>query len=200
MDTFQDEMRHDEASFLMGIVKIYFYFLYFLASSLRKIQYTKESTTMLFSKSINDRSKEAQHCCCLCLKCSDQQITKAGYQLPFPFSQSFFSLLQVAAACFVDEWAFVKFLILHQLTTSPSLAKSYTFINSCTREHSAKTQYQKFETNNPRKGFARPESQFLHSCFCERFIYSPDQSAYSAEGKYVDQTWEYIDRSQTHEC
>jgi hypothetical protein len=29
---------------------------------------------------------------------------------------------------------------------------------------------------------------------------SIDQSAYSAAGKYVDRSWEYINRSQTHEC
>ncbi len=43
-------------------------------------------------------------------------------------------------------------------------------------------------------------SQFLHSYVCERFIYFQDQSAYSALGKYVDRYWEYINRSQTHEC
>ncbi len=53
-------------------------------------------------------------------------------------------------------------------------------------EHTAKTQYRKFETNIPRKGIARAQSQFPHSCVCERFIYSHDRSAYSAAGKYVD--------------
>ncbi len=38
----------------------------------------------------------------------------------------------------------------------------------------AKTQYWKFETNIPRKGIARPQSQFPHLCVCERFIYSQD--------------------------
>ncbi len=42
-----------------------------------------------------------------------------------------------------------------------------------------KKQYQTFETNIPRKGNARPQSQFPHSCVCERFIYSQDLSAYS---------------------
>ncbi len=44
--------------------------------------------------------------------------------------------------------------------------------NSCT----AKNQYRKFETNVPRKGIARPRSQFPHSCVCERFIYSHYQN------------------------
>ncbi len=43
-------------------------------------------------------------------------------------------------------------------------------------------------------------SQFQHSCICERFIYFQDRSAYSTAGKYVDWSWEYINRSQTHEC
>jgi hypothetical protein len=48
----------------------------------------------------------------------------------------------------------------------------------------AKKQYRKFETNIPRKGTARLQSQFLHSCFvCEPFIYSSDRPAYTAAGK-----------------
>jgi hypothetical protein len=53
-------------------------------------------------------------------------------------------------------------------------------------DHTAKTQYQKFKTNIPIKGTARQQSQFLHSCFCVRFIYSHNRSAYSAAGKLVD--------------
>jgi hypothetical protein len=37
---------------------------------------------------------------------------------------------------------------------------------------------EKFEANNPRNETSRP--QFLHSCSCERFIYSHDLSAYFA--------------------
>ncbi len=69
-----------------------------------------------------------------------------------------------------------------------------------TVHRNAKTQYRKFETNITRKGMVRPQSQFPHSCVCERFTYSHDRSAYSAAGKYVDRSWEYINRSQTHEC
>ncbi len=58
-----------------------------------------------------------------------------------------------------------------------------------------KTQYRKFETNIPSKGIARPQSQFPHSCVCERFIYLDDWST-----EYVERSWEYIIRSQTHEC
>ncbi len=67
--------------------------------------------------------------------------------------------------------------------------------------YTAKTQCRKFETNIPGKGTARLQSQFLHSWFCERFMYSSDRPAYSAVGKQVGRTWEYcIDHSQTHEC
>ncbi len=64
-------------------------------------------------------------------------------------------------------------------------------------DRTEKTQYRKFE-----KIFLEKElcGHFPHSCVCERFIYSHDQSAYSAAGKYVDQSWEYINRSQTHDC
>ncbi len=80
-----------------------------------------------------------------------------------------------------------------------SVASTCTF--HCPSQ-TAKTKYQKFETNTPRKGIARPQSQFPHSCVCERFIYSHDRSAYSTAGKYVDGSWNInsINRSQTHEC
>ncbi len=35
----------------------------------------------------------------------------------------------------------------------------------------AKNQQRKFEMNIPRKGIARPQWQFPHSCVCERVIY-----------------------------
>jgi hypothetical protein len=58
---------------------------------------------------------------------------------------------------------------------------------SCT----AKTQYRKFETNISRKGIARPQSQFQHSCVCcERFMYSRCRYAryarISAVGQYTN--------------
>jgi hypothetical protein len=62
------------------------------------------------------------------------------------------------------------------------------------------TQYRKFETNIPRKGIARPQSQFPHSCVCERFIYSHDRSAYSAAGYICGPILEYINCLLTHEC
>ncbi len=51
---------------------------------------------------------------------------------------------------------------------------------TCTR--TAKAVYRKFETNIPRNETAWPQSQFLHLCFCERFICSHDRSAYPAAG------------------
>jgi hypothetical protein len=57
----------------------------------------------------------------------------------------------------------------------------------------------KIRTNILRIGIAQPQSQFPYSCVCARFLYSHDQSTYSATGKYVDCFREYINRSQTHE-
>jgi len=48
--------------------------------------------------------------------------------------------------------------------------------------HTAKTKYRKFKTNIPRKGISGSQSQFPHSCVCERFIYSHNWSASSAGG------------------
>ncbi len=43
-------------------------------------------------------------------------------------------------------------------------------------------------------------NSFIHICICERFIYFQGRSVYFAATKYVDWSWEYINRSQTHEC
>jgi hypothetical protein len=70
----------------------------------------------------------------------------------------------------------------------------------CKPPCTAKTQHRKFKTNIPRIGIARSQSQFPHSVSDLLVLYSHDWSAYSATGKYVDQSWEYINRSKTHEC
>ncbi len=40
-------------------------------------------------------------------------------------------------------------------------------------------------------------SKILHSYIRERFIYFQDRSAYSAAGKYVNRSWQYINLSHT---
>jgi hypothetical protein len=44
--------------------------------------------------------------------------------------------------------------------------------------HSLRTQERNFCLCIPRKGIARPQSQFTHSCVCERSICSQDRSTY----------------------
>ncbi len=39
-------------------------------------------------------------------------------------------------------------------------------------------------------GIVRPQSQFPHSCVCERFIYSQDRSIYFPAAEYADQNLE----------
>ncbi len=41
-----------------------------------------------------------------------------------------------------------------------------------------KNNTESWTANIPRKGIARPQSQFLQSCVCERLIYSHDRSAF----------------------
>ncbi len=36
--------------------------------------------------------------------------------------------------------------------------------------------------------------------YSDKFIYFQDRSAYSAAGKYVDRSWEYVNLLQTYEC
>jgi hypothetical protein len=50
-------------------------------------------------------------------------------------------------------------------------------------------------------GIARLQSQFPHSCVCERFIYSQDQSTYFLQlNRQIDHGTICINRSQTHDC
>ncbi len=58
------------------------------------------------------------------------------------------------------------------------------------------------ETVHPRY-FQNRSIMFCYHYICERFIYFrgiEDQSVYFAAANYVDRSWEYINRSQTHEC
>ncbi len=66
--------------------------------------------------------------------------------------------------------------------------------------YTAKTKYRNFEINIPRKGISGPQSQFPHSYVCERFIYSTISVSLFCWRNYVDRSWDYINRSQTHEC
>ncbi len=56
-------------------------------------------------------------------------------------------------------------------------ARRYVTILHC------KDPTPKIRNKYSHEGIAPLQSQFLHSCFCERFIYSSDRSAYSAAGK-----------------
>ncbi len=47
----------------------------------------------------------------------------------------------------------------------------------------------------PFLGIARPQSQFAHSCVCERFKCSQDWSPY-----FPDRSWKYINLSQIYKC
>ncbi len=52
----------------------------------------------------------------------------------------------------------------------------------------------------PFLGIVRPQSQFPHSCVCERFIYSQDRSTYFPAAEQADRSWKYISLSQVYEC
>jgi hypothetical protein len=48
-------------------------------------------------------------------------------------------------------------------------------------------------------GIARPQSQFSHSCVCERLIYSQDWFTFFPAVEFADGSWKYI-ISQIFEC
>jgi hypothetical protein len=66
------------------------------------------------------------------------------------------------------------------------------------------SQVPQYNTENSkqifRKGTARPQSQFLHSCFCKRFKYIPGigLTFLLKENRWTDRG--NIDRSQTNKC
>ncbi len=64
--------------------------------------------------------------------------------------------------------------------------------------HTAKTKCRKFETNIPRKEYlGLPISTFM--CLWANYIV-PWWVCLFCWRKYVNRSWEYINRSQTHEC
>ncbi len=62
------------------------------------------------------------------------------------------------------------------------------------------TLHREFETNIPGNETARPRSQFLPSCICERFYIFPRSVRLFCCIAFADRSWEYINCSQTHEC
>ncbi len=58
----------------------------------------------------------------------------------------------------------------------------------------------KFHLCIPFRGIVRPQSQFPHSCVCERFIYTQDQSTYIPAAEYSNLSWKYLNLSQIYEC
>ncbi len=69
---------------------------------------------------------------------------------------------------------------------------------TCT-ERSRPTLQRNFTLCIPKKGTARPLSQFPHSWFCGRSIYSHNRPTYFPAAE-ADRSEEYINRSQKHEC
>jgi hypothetical protein len=81
------------------------------------------------------------------------------------------------------------------LTAVPSIASAVPISSLC--PYTAK----KFRFMYSQKMIcALPQSQFPHSCVCERFIYSQDRSTYFFAAEYADRSGEYINRTQKHEC
>ncbi len=87
-----------------------------------------------------------------------------------------------------SDFILVMFYV-HYLRNSVLLQRLYT----------AKIKCRKFETNIPRKEIPGTQSQFPHSCVCERIIF-PRWVCLFCWRKYVDRSCEYINRSQTLEC
>ncbi len=71
---------------------------------------------------------------------------------------------------------------------------SYIFVQKVCKMHVQSLCDIRTETNISRKGIARTQSQFPHSCVCERSIYFHDRAAYSVAGnmwtdKSLTATW-----------
>ncbi len=86
----------------------------------------------------------------------------------------------------------------HQSTLYMQLNISCPYLHSDL--YTAKNQCRKFETNIPTKGIARsqvPISTFM--CLWAIYIFLRSIWLFFCR-KYVERSWEYINRSQTHEC
>ncbi len=70
------------------------------------------------------------------------------------------------------EKALKSHIFIKTATTSLGLCRPKGMYQSRASSEFSKTQYQIFETNIPKKGITRPQSQFPHLCVCERFLYS----------------------------
>ncbi len=98
-----------------------------------------------------------------------------------------------------------KYRILHMSSQQKYVAKIISIVanilyfsrrqNVVWRPNGHPLQW-KFDLCSPRKESVHPQSQSPHSCLCEQFIYS---HLFPAAEK-ADRPWEYINRSQKHEC
>jgi hypothetical protein len=61
--------------------------------------------------------------------------------------------------------------------------------NILSRVHTTNALYRKFEASISRNETARPRSQFLHSCICERFIYFHGRSANAVQQNRWTESW-----------
>ncbi len=84
------------------------------------------------------------------------------------------------------------------LASSDTTYHSVCHLSLCT----ANTQYRKFETNIPRKGIARPQSQFPHIHVSVSGLYIPTIGLpiLLQENMWTDPGIYTVNRSQTHEC
>jgi hypothetical protein len=81
-----------------------------------------------------------------------------------------------------DFWEYIIRILFAVYLSITIRHKTVEELQSYSCDNTAKNHYRKFKTNIPRKGIARRQSQFPHSCVCEQFIYSHHGSAYSAAG------------------
>ncbi len=92
----------------------------------------------------------------------------------------------------ISQWVILAFwpAVLRRATQPPSKSQKRT------KEHTTTLQ-RKSHLCVPRKEIARPQSQFPHSCVCERFhIFSCSRIGRRTLGIYL---YVLINRSQTHE-
>ncbi len=94
----------------------------------------------------------------------------------------------------LQKWREVSFLLYYLIFPDTSYTKTGSPSQEVLRcggmqskDYTAKTKYRNLETNIPRKGISGSQSQFPHSCVCERFIYSHDWSAGTAAKRSITQ-------------
>ncbi len=113
----------------------------------------------------------------------------AGYQKPAKLGNFLFAALKLLTILKMLKETLLR--IPFSVIVRCSLVPTFHWLQG-------KCTYRKSNLCIPGKELS--QSQFLHWCVCEQFVYSQDRSRYWAAAKKTDRSWKCIILSQIFEC